>query len=366
MRRPGVVAALLLLLSSLGHAAASPADNAAISFPVPPPSANAPCDNGARLPDNGALLSDNAALPPRCDLYGLLPDNSWIDRTHDYVARESLATVQRFDDFFGDRTRETIAPAESSLRWRNGFRFGTDRTFTYRTDLRASIRLKGLSRKLRLVISSETLEDALGINRDATGTQGVALGGTLQQSSTELRYEFHKSARSEADLGTGVRVKLPLVFYTRARYRYTLPVTDNSALRFQPTVFWRTHDGFGQSTALDYELRLGGETFFRWANSETSTERTAGVEWNSEPAILHALAPGKALTFAFGVNGATRPASRVTGYYVLTRYRQSVVRDWILVEAEPIQSWLKGDTGGYRPVSAITFRLELVFQGIRG
>jgi hypothetical protein len=90
------------------------------------------------------------------------------------------------------------------------------------------------------------------------------------------------------------------------------------------------------------------------------------VEWTTEPGILHAVAPGKALALAFGVTGATRPFSRVTGFYTLARYRQSLVREWILAEAEPMQSWQRSELGGYRPVSAITFRLDLVFRGIRG
>lgn len=307
-----------------------------------------------------------AAPEPPADLSGAFSDNSWIDRTHAYISRESLDTVQWFDDFFGDKTREDVAPAESTLRWRNHFRLGTDQTFRYRTDVRASIRLNQLSRKLRLVFSSETFDDALGITRDGTGGTGITPGGTFRQSSTELRYEFLQTPRSQADIGTGVRVRLPFVFYTRARYRYTLPIGDNTQLRFWPTLFWRTHDGFGQSAAVDLEHRLAESTFFRWANSETISQESAGMEWNSEPGILHALEPGKAVTFAFGVNGATRPDSRITGYYVLSRYRQSVFREWIFAELEPLQSWQRGVTGGYHPVSAVTFRFEVLFKGIRG
>jgi hypothetical protein len=342
-----LLAGVLLLLA----AAASPAwpDDAAPA----PPTDNVPIDN---VPILDSVSSYIAPAPP---------DNSWVDRTHDYLSRETLDTVQWFDDFFGDKTREAVAPAESTVRWRNNFRLGTDKTFTYRTDLRVNIRLTQLSRRLRLVFSSEEFEDALGINRDGPGNAGVTAGGTFRQSSTELRYEFLKSARSEADIGTGVQVKLPFVFYTRARYRYTLPVTDNSVVRFFPTVFWRTHDGFGESAALDFEYRFTPATFFRWANSETVTQKIHGMEWNSEPGILHLLGPGRAFTFAVGLNGITNPEDAIAGYYVLARYRQAVLREWVFVEAEPSQSWLRGVTAGYHPVTALMLRFEVYIRGAR-
>ncbi|HEY5997368.1 MAG TPA: hypothetical protein VIU29_10125 [Candidatus Deferrimicrobiaceae bacterium] len=347
MRRRRLLAGVILLLV----AAASPAwpDNTALA----PPTDNVPIDN---VPIINSVTEYIGPAPS---------DNSWVDRTHDYLSRETLDTVQWFDDFFGDRARETVTPAESTIRWRNNFRFGTDKTFTYRTDLRASLRLAQLSRKLRLVFSSETLEDTLGINRDATGTTGVTAGGTIKQSSTELRYEFLKSGRSQADIGTGVRIKLPFVFYTQARYSHVLPLGDNTHIRFFPAVFWRTHDGFGQAASIDLEHRVTSSTILRWGNGETTTQKTNGMEWTSEPGILHLLGKDRAATFAVGVSGATRPAATVNTRYILARYRQSILRDWLFAEIEPIQSWLRGATAGYHPVTAVTCRFEVYIRGSR-
>jgi hypothetical protein len=343
-----LLAGILLLLT----VAASPA------WAEAPPPVSAPPDN---------VATDNVPFVDSVSNYIApgLPDNSWVDRTHDYLSRETLETVQWFDDFFGDKTREPVAPAESSVRWRNNFRLGTDKAFTYRTDLRVNLRLTQLSRKLRLVFSSEEFEDALGINREGPTNAGVTAGGTFRQSSTELRYEFLKSERAQADIGTGVQVKLPFVFYTRARYQYTLPVTDNSVFRFFPTLFWRTHDGLGESAALDFEYRFTPATFFRWGNSETVTQELHGMQWNSEPGILHLLGPGKAFTFAVGLNGITHPEDAIASWYVLARYRQAVLRNWIFVEFEPSQSWQRGDTGGYHPVTAAMFRFEILIRGSR-
>ncbi len=307
---------------------------------------------------------DNAAPVPAVYL-----DNTWVDEAHTYVSRSTLETVQWFDDFFGDKSREAIGPAESTIRWRNNFRFGADKTFTFRTDLRASIRLTKLSamfrNKVRLVFSTETFDDVLGIKSDTTAVQGVPARGAFHSSSTELRYELTKTPRTEADIGVGALIKLPLVTYLRMRYRYTYPLLDNNVLvRFSPTAFWRTHDGLGQSTVIDFEHRFDEETILRWTNSETTTQVSSGMEWNSEPGILHLFKGGQAATFAVGMSGATRPASTVRTYYFLTRYRQSLHRDWFFAEVEPVQSWERGETGGYHPVSVVTFRFEVYFKGI--
>ncbi len=321
-------------------------------------------DNSASALDNSADYLDNSVIVPP-----VYTDNNWVDQAHTYVARGTQETVQWFDDFFGDKTHEAVTPAESTLRWRNNFRFGTDKTFTFRTDLRANIHLTKLSKllraKFRLVFSSETFDDVLGIPGDTSTLHGVPARGAFHSTSTELRYEMAKTARSVADIGVGVLIKLPLVTYLRARYQYAYPFFDNNVLVvFTPTAFWRTHDGLGQSTSIDFQHRLREKTILRWANTETTTQISSGMEWTSETGILHELRSGKATAFAVGVSGATRPAANVNTYYVLTRYRQSIHRDWIYAEVEPVQNWVRGAMGGYHPVSVVTFRFELYFKGI--
>jgi hypothetical protein len=92
--------------------------------------------------------TDNASAPVAPSA-----DNGWVDRTHSRVERDLFETVVWFDRFFGNERMEITERPESFLRWMNDLRWDEEERFSFRSTVRASLRLPRLKKRWRLVIS---------------------------------------------------------------------------------------------------------------------------------------------------------------------------------------------------------------------
>ena len=100
-------------------------------------------------------------------------DNGWVDRTHSRVERDLFAAVAWFDRFFGDERVVVTEQPESFLRWMNELRWDEEERFTFRSTVRASLRLPRLKKRWRLAVSGETRGDPNAITPEDPGNPGL-------------------------------------------------------------------------------------------------------------------------------------------------------------------------------------------------
>jgi hypothetical protein len=331
---PALAAALLLCLATGGSLAASP------------PSGSAPA------------ASDNAADP-----VAPAADAGWVDRTHSRVERDLFKTVVWFDRFFGDERVKVAEQPESLLRWMNSFRWDEEEHFTFRSTLRAALRLPRLNNRWHLVFSGETRGDPIAVTPEDPGNPGLDPGSRVRTGSTELVYDILRTPRSTLDVGAGVRVRISPDAFVRTRFQHARPVAVSTLGRFTATGYWNARDGFGESNQVDLERWLAPPTLLRWSNSLTISELSNGWTWGTELSLLHKLSPKSAITFAGGVSGSTRPAWIAQNYRVLARYRRNVYREWLFLEGEPDIQWPRKEDGSRKPVWGGTLRVEILFTG---
>ena len=305
--------------------------------------------------------TDNAANP-----VAPATDNSWVDRTHSLVERELFETVVWFDRFFGDERMVVTERPESFLRWMNDLRWDEEERFSFRSTVRASLRLPRLKKRWRLVISGETRGDPNAITPEDPGNPGLDAGSRVRTGSTELVYDILRTPRSSLDVGAGVRVRIPPDAFVRSRFQHARPVALSTLGRFTATAYWDARDGFGESNQVDLERWLAPPTLLRWANSLTITEQSNGWTWGTDLSLLHKISPKSAVTFAGGVSGSTRPAWIAQNYRVLARYRRNVFRKWFFLEGEPDIHWPRKEDGSRKPVWGATLRAEILFTGALG
>jgi hypothetical protein len=354
---PALAAGLLLSLA------------AGASFATGPPDGSAPAvtDNAA-----GAVPSatDNAtgAVPSATDnATGAVPsaaDNGWVDRTHSRVERDLFDAVVWFDRFFGDERMEVTEPPESFLRWTNALRWDEEERFSFRSTVRASLRLPRLKKRWRLVFSGETRGDPNALTQEDPGNPGLDAESRVRAGSTELVYDILRTSRSTLDVGTGARVKIPPSAFVRTRFQHARPVARDTLGRFTATAFWDARDGLGESNQVDLERRLALPTLLRWSNFLAISEKTDGWTWGTEFSLLHKLSPKSAITFAAGASGLTRPAWIAQNYRVLARYRRNVFRKWLFLEGEPDIHWPRKEDGSRKQVWGATLRVEILFTGV--
>jgi len=318
---------------------------------------------GASLATGPPPGSVPAATNNAADPVAPAADNGWVDRTHSRVERDLFDTVVWFDRFFGDERMKVTERPESLLRWMNDLRWDEEERFTFRSTLRASLRLPRLKNRWHLVISGETRGDPNAVTPEDPGNPGLDVGSRVRTGSTELVYDILRTPRSTIDVGAGVRVKIPPDAFVRTRFQHARPVARSTLGRFTGTAYWDARDGFGESNQVDFERRLATPTLLRWSNSLTITGKSNGWTWGTELSLLQKLSPKSAITFAGGVSGSTRPAWIAQNYRVLARYRRNVWRKWLFLEGEPDIHWPRKEDGSRKPVWGATLRVEILFTG---
>jgi len=316
------------------------------SLATGPPAASAP------------TATDNAASP-----VAPAADNGWVDRTHSRVERDLFETVVWFDRFFGDERMDVTERPESFLRWMNDLRWDEEEHFSFRSTVRASLRLPRLKKRWRLVVSGETRGDPNAVTPEDPGNPGLDVGSRVRTGSTELVYDLLRTPRSTLDVGAGVRVKIPPDAFVRTRFQHARPVGISTLGRFTATAYWDARDGPGESNQVDLERWLAPPTLLRWSNSLGIAEKSNGWTWGTELSLLHKLSPKSAVTFAGGVSGSTRPAWIAQNHRVLVRYRRNVYREWLFLEGEPDIHWPRKEDGSRKPVWGATLRAEILFIG---
>ena len=288
-----------------------------------------------------------------------------MDRTHSRIERGLFDTVVWFDRFFGDERVLLAERPESFLRWKNELRWDEEEHYSYRSTVRASLRLPRLKDQWHLIFTSESRGDPTAIIPEDPGNPGLDPGSSVRSSSTELVYDFFRTPHSVLDAGVGVQLKIPPTAFVRTRFQHARPVGFSTLGRFTATAYWDAQDGFGESNQIDFERWLAPPTLLLWSNSFTIEEKNQdnGWAWGTELSLLHKISPKSAITFAAGVSGSTRPAWIAQNYRVLARYRRNVWRKWLFLEAEPDIHWPRQEDGSRPPVWGATLRVEIVFAG---
>jgi hypothetical protein len=256
-----------------------------------------------------------------------------------------------------------IERPEAYLRWKTELRWDEEEHFSFRSSVRASLRLPRLKNRWRLVFTSESKGDPNVIIPEDPGNPGVNPGSTVRSSSTELIYDILRTRSTVLDAGAGVQVKIPPNAFVRTRFQHVRPLPLDTLGRLTVTAYWDASAGWGESNQLDFERWLAPPTMLRWSNSFTIEENGDGWAWGTDLSLLHAFSQKSAITFSGGASGSTRPAWIAQKYQVLARYRRNVWRNWLFLEGEPEIQWPRLEDGTRKPLWSATLRAEIVFAG---
>lgn len=287
-----------------------------------------------------------------------------VDETHAELERGILEQVVRLDNFFGNVKTENQQKTEYQLRWRNSIRVEQGGRISLGTTVRANVQLSKINERLHLVLTGEdepgpfssTLPQDPGSPGFDRNTQSVRV------VNTELRYGLIQTPSLNMFLGAGFRFVLPPEAFVRARSQYTYKFSDVSLLRCGETLFVKNLGILGETTEIDLERTLNPKTLLRWSNTGTFSDEIKGLEWGTELSLIRELSPRDGITFTGGVYG-TSGIDEVTNYRVLARYRRNFLRSWLFYELEPEISWPRSIDGSFPTNYALTFRIEVVFQG---
>lgn len=314
-----------------------------------------------------ALVSKPAQPAQTKDPGSVTALNYDIDEVHDIIEEDILDQAIRLDNFFGAMKSDIKHPTRYELSWNSFIRQEFGGALKFGSTLHANVVLSKINERLRLSISGEKKPEPFSPSLpEDPGNPGFSRQLQLQTTNivnTELRYGIYQSPAANIFLGAGIRLVIPPQVFVRNRYEYTYHLTDITLIRGGETLFVNNASGVGESTEVALERSLGHHTLLRWANTGTVSQEFKGLEWGSDLSLIHELCSKSAITLSGGVFGNTSFDDEISNYRIQARYRRNFLRSWLFAELVPEISWPRRDDGTFATKYAITFLIEVVFQG---
>lgn len=255
----------------------------------------------------------------------------WIDRAHEATFSLLWRSARHVDGWFGGQgediaymqTRGSIAPA---LLWDQyeGFqprmRFGVD------------VPLPGLNERYHAFIGRVNRDEYVLEDEPDSGAFAQQYGPVEDDETLfGIRYRSPKQGNTlEAD--AGVRLAFPLDPYVKGSYNFIKGKSDTTLFQFRQTLFWQNSEKFGITSRLSAEQAFAGVWMWRWTGSGTFSQRTEGVRAFTSLQLLRGLPHRRAIAGELFTQGETDAEVELHNYGAKIAYRQSIARDWLVLE----------------------------------
>jgi hypothetical protein len=269
-------------------------------------------------------------------------DDEWLDRTQQGVHGLVWRSAMHVDRWFGSREPEgayqrasgSIAPA---LLW--------DEFDGFQPKVRFRINLP-------LPRVNERLNAFVGrVDRDEYVTERTPQSGAFRRQYGELGeeqtlaglvYRTPPKQGSRFDAGLGIRVRLPLDPYVKASHVYERGDSMSGLLSLRQTAFWQNSQHSGFTSRVDLEKLFADDLWLvRWTTSGSISEKSDGVYGYSAITALRGLPDRRAIAFEAGMDGETDARVPLHEFGFKAAYRQSIARDWLVMEVRTSLTWPK-------------------------
>ena len=270
------------------------------------------------------------------------PDE-WIDRAHSGVHAAVWRSAMFIDGMFGaqldeevyrQQTRGSITPA---VLW-DEFH-GFDQKFRFRVKLP----LPRLGERYDAFVGTFSRDEFVTESELESGAiPRQHVGGEIEEDETLFGIQYREpEERGRFDASAGLRITSPVDPFVKVGYRYERGTPERLRLRLKETVFWENSEQFGLTSRVDLERLFDEVWLARWTTSGTFSEKSEGVRGYTALTAYRGLSKRRAVGAQVFTSGSFDAAVPVGEYGIKAAYRQSVVRDWLVVEVRPSVTWPK-------------------------
>ena len=269
-------------------------------------------------------------------------DDEWLDRTQQGVHGIVVRSAKYLDGWFGSSQPEgayqgasgSITPA---VLWDEFDGFQPKVRF------RVEVPLPQLNERFNAFVGR--------VDRDEYVTERTQRSGAFQrqygqmgeeQTLAGVVYRTPRKQGSRFDAGAGIRLRFPLDPYVKASYVFERGDSMTGLLSLRQTVFWQNSQREGLTSRADLEKFFEDERWLlRWTTSGSISQRSDGVYGYSAISALRGLEHRRAIAFEAFVDGETDAEVPMHEFGVKAAYRQSVARDWLIMEVRTSLTWPK-------------------------
>jgi hypothetical protein len=300
--------------------------------------------------------------PKKCAAADDESNDMWLDRSHQELYDLVWRSAMHVDRMFGSEAGEdvyrkasgSIAPA---LLWDqfNGFQ--------PRLRFRVDFPLPTLNDRFHAFLGRVDREEYVTERSEQSGAFQRQYGPTAEEQTLfGLVYSEPHKQGSSFDAGAGVALRFPPDPYVKGSYVYERGSSHAGILSLRQTLFYQNSEGFGVTSRADLERVFDERWLVSWTNSATISQRSQGVFAYSSLYIVRGLRHRRALAFAVGLDGSTDAPVSLHEYGVKAAYRESVYRDWLVLELRSSLTWPKVDpTQPREPSWGVGIGLEMFF-----
>jgi hypothetical protein len=269
--------------------------------------------------------------------------DEWIDRAHAGVHALVWRSARYVDGLFGSQldpqvyeqqTRGSITPA---LLW-DEFG-GLDSKFRFRV----KVPLPYLDQRYDAFIGTFNRDEFVTERELESGAiQRQHPGGQVDRDQTLVGIQFRQPEEDgKFDAAAGLRIRSPVDPFVKVAYRYERGSTARVLFRLSETAFWEASEQFGLTSRIDLERVIGDAWLARWTASGTLSEKSEGVRGYTALTAYRGLPNRRGLGGQIFTSGSVDADVPVGEYGLRVAWRQSIVRDWLVVEVRPSVTWPK-------------------------
>ena len=255
-----------------------------------------------------------------------------LDWSRRELFRFLCGTARWFDGFFGEQRYDDSA---DSVRGRIAYNAERREHAGMNEEARFSVRLPlpNLNHRFNVFFERDDERRTLAGRTDAEPGAVAAVPGAQESTQAGVGFQLSDVLDQLLDLRLGARIRDKKVdVFARAKYRKEFAETVSTQWRFSQTLFHARFDGFGETTALDFEAKLSEANLLRWSNNATWTQATERLDWRTGVALYRTLAANRAVVAEVAASGASKSAVDIANYGVRAAYRQTLGRPWLLGE----------------------------------
>lgn len=263
-----------------------------------------------------------------------------IDDAHRKLYETLCGAALWFDGLFGERNniasaRNTSGRLEISglgsqyegnkIRTRGSFRFD----------------FPNLDHRLNVFLGRDDKDEFIRDRNEGLALRSQFIGlETNERWLAGLGYSLPGSYNQRTDFRVGGKGGRTPEIFAQGRHRRNWVINDRNLWHFRETIFWTNRDGFGSTTALDFDHVVRRTLLLRWGNAGTVSEATDGFDWRSALLLYQNLPKARAIAYEAFIRGETANEVPLKEYGARVIYRQQLLhRDWLAGELVTGYSW---------------------------
>lgn len=280
----------------------------------------------------------------------------WVNRAHQEISTRVLKTSERFDAFFGDQrikeeeevTQIIIAPTLT---------FSKDNRIEVSCPLTVNLALPYLKNRWHLMVETLWQEE------QEDDDQAETSDDEERDVTVSLRYKVMRQAQHWLSFDAGVKIQADTILspFGRVRFRHLFD-WDPWGMRFTQFLFWLKDGGWGESSHVDVDRKLGEDLLFRISNQALWSENSQGVEFSQTYGLRWQLSRRRAVEIDLIGRGRTRPSLAMDEYEATVIFRRRLYKNWVFSEIKPGMRAVREDNFDWNPF--VMVKLECTFGEI--